>query len=43
MRANAPVYWDEAGQVWGITLYDDGERYWIVNWMYDADVERDGR
>lgn len=26
-----------------ITLYDDGERYWIVNWMYDADVEREGR
>jgi len=23
MRANAPVYWDEAGQVWGITLYED--------------------
>jgi cytochrome P450 family 142 subfamily A polypeptide 1 len=23
MRENAPVYWDEAGQVWGITLYDD--------------------
>jgi hypothetical protein len=26
-----------------ITLHDDGERYWIVNWMYDADVEREGR
>jgi cytochrome P450 family 142 subfamily A polypeptide 1 len=23
MRANAPVYWDEAGQTWGITLYED--------------------
>lgn len=23
MRANAPVYHDEAGQVWGITLYED--------------------
>jgi cytochrome P450 family 142 subfamily A polypeptide 1 len=23
MRSNAPVYWDEAGQVWGITLYED--------------------
>ena len=23
MRENAPVYWDEAGQVWGISLYDD--------------------
>jgi cholest-4-en-3-one 26-monooxygenase len=23
MRANAPVYWDEAGQVWGISRYDD--------------------
>jgi cytochrome P450 family 142 subfamily A polypeptide 1 len=23
MRANAPVYRDEAGQVWGITLYED--------------------
>ena len=23
MRENAPVYWDEAGQVWGITLYQD--------------------
>jgi cholest-4-en-3-one 26-monooxygenase len=23
MRENAPVYWDEAGQVWGITLYAD--------------------
>jgi len=23
MRENAPVYWDEAGQVWGITLYED--------------------
>jgi cytochrome P450 family 142 subfamily A polypeptide 1 len=23
MRENAPVYWDEAGQVWGITRYDD--------------------
>lgn len=23
MRANAPVYWDDAGQVWGITRYDD--------------------
>jgi cytochrome P450 family 142 subfamily A polypeptide 1 len=23
LRENAPVYWDEAGQVWGITLYDD--------------------
>ena len=23
MRENAPVYWDEAGQVWGITLYHD--------------------
>jgi cytochrome P450 family 142 subfamily A polypeptide 1 len=23
MRANAPVYWDDAGQVWGIALYED--------------------
>jgi cytochrome P450 family 142 subfamily A polypeptide 1 len=23
MRANAPVYWDESGQVWGIALYED--------------------
>jgi len=23
MRDNAPVYWDGAGQVWGITLYED--------------------
>jgi cytochrome P450 family 142 subfamily A polypeptide 1 len=23
MRDNAPVYWDEQGQVWGITRYDD--------------------
>jgi cytochrome P450 family 142 subfamily A polypeptide 1 len=23
MRENAPVYWDEAGQVWGITLHED--------------------
>jgi cytochrome P450 family 142 subfamily A polypeptide 1 len=23
MREHAPVYWDEAGQVWGITRYDD--------------------
>jgi cytochrome P450 family 142 subfamily A polypeptide 1 len=23
MRRNAPVYWDEAGEVWGITLYAD--------------------
>jgi len=23
MRENAPVYWDEAGQVWGITLFED--------------------
>ena len=23
MRRNAPVYWDEAGQVWGVTLYED--------------------
>ena len=23
MRENAPVYWDEVGQVWGISLYDD--------------------
>ncbi|MEW6270431.1 MAG: cytochrome P450 [Thermodesulfobacteriota bacterium] len=23
MRENAPVYWDEAGAVWGITLYED--------------------
>jgi cytochrome P450 family 142 subfamily A polypeptide 1 len=23
MRENAPVYWDDAGQVWGITLYED--------------------
>jgi cytochrome P450 family 142 subfamily A polypeptide 1 len=23
MRANAPVYWDEAGQVWGIARYHD--------------------
>jgi cytochrome P450 family 142 subfamily A polypeptide 1 len=23
MRKNAPVYWDEAGEVWGITLYAD--------------------
>jgi cytochrome P450 family 142 subfamily A polypeptide 1 len=25
MRANAPVYWDEAGNVWGIAKYDDLE------------------
>jgi len=23
MRANAPVYWDEAGSTWGVTRYDD--------------------
>jgi len=23
MRENAPVYWDEKGQVWGIAAYDD--------------------
>ena len=23
MRANAPVYWDEAGQVWGVASYAD--------------------
>src|SRR5262249_22040024 len=23
MRRNAPVYWDERGQVWGITLHAD--------------------
>ncbi len=23
LREHAPVYWDEAGQVWGITRYDD--------------------
>jgi len=23
MRAHAPVYWDDAGQVWGVTRYDD--------------------
>ncbi len=23
MRANAPVYWDEAGQVWGVATYAD--------------------
>ncbi len=23
LRENAPVYWDETGQVWGITLYED--------------------
>lgn len=23
MRAHAPVYWDEQGQVWGITRYED--------------------
>jgi cytochrome P450 family 142 subfamily A polypeptide 1 len=23
MRENAPVYWDEVGQVWGITRHDD--------------------
>ncbi|HET6954590.1 MAG TPA: cytochrome P450 [Acidimicrobiales bacterium] len=23
MRANAPVYWDERGQVWGVTRYHD--------------------
>lgn len=23
MRANAPVYWDEAGQVWGVARYHD--------------------
>ena len=23
MRENAPVYWDEAGQVWGITRHAD--------------------
>jgi cytochrome P450 family 142 subfamily A polypeptide 1 len=23
MRENAPVYWDEAGQVWGVTRYAD--------------------
>jgi cytochrome P450 family 142 subfamily A polypeptide 1 len=23
MRENAPVYWDESGKVWGISLYED--------------------
>jgi len=23
MREHAPVYWDDAGQVWGVTRYDD--------------------
>ena len=23
MRENAPVYWDSAGEVWGVTRYDD--------------------
>ena len=23
MREHAPVYWDEAGQVWGVAAYDD--------------------
>ena len=23
MRAHAPVYWDEAGQVWGVATYED--------------------
>ena len=23
MRANAPVYWDEANELWGISRYDD--------------------
>ncbi len=23
MRANAPVYWDEAGSTWGVALYED--------------------
>ena len=23
MRENDPVYWDEQGKVWGITLHDD--------------------
>ena len=23
MRENAPVYWDAAGNVWGITLHED--------------------
>jgi len=23
VRENAPVYWDESGQIWGISLYDD--------------------
>src|SRR5262245_53877411 len=23
MREQAPVYWDEAGQVWGVTRYED--------------------
>ena len=23
MRANAPVYWDETGNVWGVSTYDD--------------------
>jgi cytochrome P450 family 142 subfamily A polypeptide 1 len=23
MRRHAPVYWDEAGQVWGVSLYED--------------------
>jgi cytochrome P450 family 142 subfamily A polypeptide 1 len=26
MRANAPVYWDESGHVWGITRYADLKR-----------------
>ena len=23
MRAHAPLYWDDAGQVWGVTAYAD--------------------
>jgi len=23
MRENAPLYWDDAGQVWGVSLYED--------------------
>ena len=23
MRAHAPVYWDDAGQTWGVTRYAD--------------------
>ena len=26
MRANAPVYWDEKGKVWGVTKHEDVQR-----------------